>query len=277
MSQDKLNSALRQFYEDTVRNAPTEHPERTPQCLPIPRFSRSKQTRWSEEDRTHVAGCPLCRKTLVFHWELESPLWNVAQFVAGVFPQREAMQLYFDRNPEARRLQDSIFVRKLAAAIRAVKHLSGAVAPLSGPFASEDWFGLNRPALGMSRGVALGESEPPVEELSGVKRCAESLAVCISDESSSSELSFYLADRPLTITVSAKDDELEIGAISPRIEYAANRVVVEILPEQGEPIRADLTMKEDREADQVTASARITMGNASQRLRGSVLVAGWVF
>ena len=276
MNEDKITADLRELFENEVRSSPAEHPEKTSRCLPISGFSESAQKAWTDGDRDHVSGCSFCRKTLVYHWERHAPqLWGLAQFLAEVHPQSEAMQLYLERNAEVRRtLDNSLLVRSIAAAIRSVKGLSTMTRLQTPAFGSGDRFGLNQAAFALSRGRST-DLAPSVDELERMRNQAERVMVSVSEEGSSpSELSVSSGDRSLTVRVSAAGEEwIEIRAISPSADYAGRQVTVELLPETGEPIRTELWMNADGEM--AGATARVSVSNAERVLDDAVLVAAW--
>src|SRR5437870_5689632 len=61
---DKLIRTVRAVHALDVRNAPTQHSQRTSLCPSLGRFGDAFPDRWVPEEEQHVRNCPYCQKVL---------------------------------------------------------------------------------------------------------------------------------------------------------------------------------------------------------------------
>ncbi len=274
MNETELSALLRDIHEREVQQAPPRHSQRTPNCPSIPEFTAALQTGWLPERRNHVTGCDYCQKLMLFEWRLHPPgIWTLAQFMAGVLPDRKAMSQYLTENPAFAKLQESILIGQLAEAIAAAHRGAGAMAALQNSIKPESWFlpGFSARALARSGGRER-YSEPSTEDsLRRLRQWTDLLAL-----GSASAKTVSTADRKLNINVSAQNDQLKIRAVSPFIEKSGRSILVEIIPMEGGTIRQELDLDDDEAGRQAIAEIVVTQPNAEALLANSTLVATWL-
>jgi hypothetical protein len=268
MNENELSALLRESHEREVQQEPPRHSQRTPNCPSIPEFTAALETESPPWQRDHVIGCDYCQKLMLFEWRLHPPgVWTLAQFMAGVLPDRKAMSQYLAENPAFAKLQESILLGQLAEAIAAAPRGADALAALQDAIRPEPWFLPDFSARAFAR-----SSEPSMEDsLKRLRHWADRLAL-----GSTSAEAVSTPDRRLTLNVSAQSDQLNIRAVSPAIENSGRRVLVEIISIEGGTIRQELDLDEDEANGYAIAEIAVTQPKAEALLAESTLVATWL-
>jgi hypothetical protein len=268
MNETELSALLRESHEREVQQAPPRHSQRTSNCPSIPEFTAALETGWSPDQRDHVTDCNYCQKLMLFEWRLHSPgLWTLAQFMAGVLPDRKAMSQYLAENPAFAKLQESILLGQLADAIAAAHRGADALAALQDTIRPELWFlpVFSARAFARSGEPSTGDSLTRLRHWAGRLALGPTSAEVVSTP-----------DRRLNLHVSAQNDQLNIRAVSPAIENSGRSVLVEIIPIAGGIIRQELDLDEDEANRQAIAEIVVNQPNAQALLAGSTLVATWL-
>src|SRR5689334_18713785 len=119
MTSDELDKRLKLYYGSArFEQSPARYG--TADCPPAWRFVDARIHSWTSAEREHLeSGCRFCEKTQRMLAAAEPPtLGRLVEFVAGVLPDRKAMELYLDENPTYARLRDSTIIKGLARILR---------------------------------------------------------------------------------------------------------------------------------------------------------------
>jgi len=266
-------------------SSPDAYPKRTDDCPSLAQFPRAVRFGWSASDRVHVSGCGSCQYRTAKQWLMDPPpLLVLAAYRAGESPDDQAMAIYLSwREGEVARrlLQKSVYVRALAEIFRGVKAVQEISADVRRDLTLAGLvLDLNRMSVvsGASRSINSVESGAigvrGIQDLAGPAMAgqtsheataeAEAIRASTGDNSLMAEVGFR------------GSDELSIYATSPSIENSGRRVLIEMLPENGEPLQIELRLKEQPTRDRAEANQVVVVQDVGRFRRNTSLLVAWI-
>ena len=114
---------LRELHARDVERAPTQHSDRTADCLPLWMVGEASNRGFADSQLAHVPTCRFCQKLLAMAWRLECPGIRLLLLHLGPSsPVSEAMveHVELDACPRCTRLTNSRLLRALASRLGSV-------------------------------------------------------------------------------------------------------------------------------------------------------------
>jgi hypothetical protein len=265
------------------------YPKRTDDCPSLARFPEGVSNGWSkkEDDRVHVSGCPYCKLRTAKQWVITPPTpLTLAFYLAGESLDEEAMGIYLSwpEGDGARRLlQRSVYVRARAILIRGKEAAKEAGAKIKG-FGAESWRAGLELARQLEPSYASGGSSRAVRTRGSsnqqpaprVRDVAGHVSVGTSFEEGTELLGVATRDHSVTAEVALlTSDSLKIH-VSSAIENSGRRVLVELVPEEGESVQVEFQLAGQEAADLSESEQVVMVPNMSRFLRNSSLLVAWI-